>query len=375
MSVIYLDFNRTTPLAPSVLEAMQPYWTRHFMLPGQEHPHAQAVGEALESAREGVALLAGCEPFEVVFTSGGTESNNLAVLGTVGHRAPGHLLVSALEHDSVLAAAHSLSSLGWQIELVPCNNLGLVDPEQFAGLIRDDTQLACVQLANPVLGVVQPVREIADICHNRGVPIHCDATQAFGKIPVDVNRLRVDTLSISGHKFYGPKGCGAIYLRRGLHLAPIAYGEPREMGLRPGAENIPACIGLGAAATLAAKCCEDVEGSLAELTKRFCKGIVGTISPSPIVLCEESHRLPNTVSIQMPRSARKIQRSARNLVLSTARSDAPPDEMTRALQAIGRTHAEVGRTLRISLGWTTSHDQVDRAVELLADACDGEAAS
>ncbi len=131
---------------------------------------------------------------------------------------------------------------------MPCGKNGLVDPDYFGSRIRPQTQLACVQLANPILGTIQPVREIADICHNRGVPLHCDATQAFGKMPVDVGQLRADTVAISGHKFYGPKGSGAIYVRRGLQLSPISYGEPREMGLRPGAENIPACIGLGAAA-------------------------------------------------------------------------------------------------------------------------------
>ncbi len=265
VSVIYLDFNRTTPMAPSVLEAMQPYWCTHFMLPGQEHPHAQAVAEALEHAREGLALLAGCESFEIVFTSGGTEANNLAILGTLSRKDPGHLLVTSLEHDSVLGAVASLATKGWEIETVSCGNDGIVDPDYFGSRIQPQTQLACVQLANPILGTIQPVREIADICHNRGVSLHCDATQAFGKVPVDVSQLRADTVAISGHKFYGPKGSGAIYVRRGLHLSPISYGEPREMGLRPGAENIPACIGLGAAATLAAKCSADAAKTLSEL--------------------------------------------------------------------------------------------------------------
>ncbi len=373
MSVIYLDFNRTTPLAPSVLEAMQPYWSSHFMLPGQEHPHAQAVGEALENAREGLALLVGCEPFEIVFTSGGTESNNLAVLGILGREEPGHALATVLEHDSVQESLQSLVTRGWEIETVGCDENGLVDPEHFGSRIRDNTRLACVQLANPILGTIQPVREIADLCHNRGVPLHCDATQGFGKLPVDVTQLRADTVAISGHKFYGPKGSGAIYVRRGLNLTPISYGEPREMGLRPGAENIPACIGLGAAATLAAKCAAEAEVSLTELRERLTKGIVSTITPEPIVLCEATLRLPNTVAIEMPCSAKQIQRSARQLAVSTAQSDLPPDEMTRALLAIGRTHPQIGRTLRISLGWTTSRDQIDRTVDLIADACDGVA--
>jgi cysteine desulfurase len=370
VSVIYLDYNRTTPLAPSVREAMEPYWSTHFMLPGQEHPHAQAVGEALEHSREGLATLVGCEPFEIVFTGGGTEANNLAILGMLAQREPGHVLVTVLEHDSVLGAASSLASTGWQIETICCDQDGIIDPEHVASRIGNHTRLVCVQLANPILGTIQAVREIADTCHNRGVPLHCDATQAFGKIPVDATQLRADTMSISGHKFYGPKGSGAVYVRRGLHLAPISYGEPREMGLRPGAENIPGCIGLGAAATLAARCASEASVNLLSLRGRLIKGLSDTISPQPIFLCEDSTGLPNTVAIEMPGNAKQIQRSARQLVVATAQSGSPADEMTRALRAVGRTGAQIGRTLRISLGWTTSREQVDRAVELLADASD-----
>jgi cysteine desulfurase len=368
--LIYLDYNRTTPLAPSVLEAMQPYWSTHYMLPGQEHPHAQAISETLEHAREGVAMMAGCDPFELVFTGGGTEANNLAILGIQAKQQPGHLLVSELEHDSVLGSAQSLAAQGYEIEMVPCGSDGLVDPDDLAGRLRDDTRLVCLQLANPILGTVQPVREIADRCHNRGVPIHCDATQAFGKIPVDVSQLRVDTVAISGHKFYGPKGSGAIYVRRGLHLAPITFGEPREMGLRPGAENIPGWVGLGAAASLAGRGAVSAADNLAELRDRFLAGLREVLSPAPTVLCEGSPRLPNTIALEMAGDAKRIQRAARKLVLSTAQSETPADEMTRALRAIGRSEIQIKRTVVISLGWTTSRDQLDRAVDLLADACD-----
>ena len=371
MAFIYLDYNRTTPLAPSVLEAMQPYWATHFMLPGQEHPHAQAVSEALESAREGVAMLAGCDPFELVFTGGGTEANNLAVLGFLSEQEPGHVLVSELEHDSILGVAESLRRRRWRVELVPCQTNGVVDPEQFASRLQPDTRLACLQLANPVLGTLQPVRDVADLCHNRGVPLHCDATQVFGKMPVDVVQLRADTVSISGHKFYGPKGCGAIYVRRGLRLSPIAFGEPREMGLRPGAENIPGCIGLGAAATLAGRCSADASESLARLRDRFIQRVQEVVTPTPRVLCQDAARLPNTIAMEMPCDARQLQRAARTLVVATAQSDTPPDEMTRTLVAIGKSDVEIKRTVRVSLGWTSSSEQVDRAADLLAEACDG----
>ena len=243
------------------------------MLPGQEHTHAQAVSEALENAREGVAMMAGCESFEVVFTSGGTESNNLAVLGMLAKSDPGHILVSALEHQSVIDAANSLSESGWEIELIDCDESGVIDPDEAFSLCRDDTQLVCIQAANPVVGTIQPVKEIADLFHSRGVHVHCDATQVFGKMPMDVGQLRADTVAISGHKFYGPKGSGALYVRRGLQIAPVVFGEPREMGLRPGAENIPACIGIGAAARLVSKCAEQVEANFEQLRERFIRGL------------------------------------------------------------------------------------------------------
>ena len=244
MSLIYLDYNRTTPVAPSVLEAMQPFWSTHFMLPGQEHPYAQAIGESLESARESVSLLVGCEPFEIVFTSGGTEANNLAILGMLGRKPPGHALVSALEHESVIGAANSLVEAGWSVDTVPSQTDGRIDPGQLASMIRQDTRLVCVQLANPVLGTIQPVREIADVCHNRGVLVHCDATQAFGKIAVDALNCEPIRFRSAVTSSMDPKGV-ALYIRRGLSLNPITFGEPREMGLLAGAENIPRLHWLG----------------------------------------------------------------------------------------------------------------------------------
>lgn len=372
VSVLYLDFNRTTPLAPSVLEAMQPYWSTHYMLPGQEHAHAHAVGEALESAREGIAAMAGCESFEIVFTSGGTEANNLAILGLLGAAKPGHVLVSQLEHESVLGPLSGLPARDprWSIETIPCGSSGLIDPLTVESMLREDTRLVCLQGANAITGTIQPVREVADRCHNRGICLHCDATQLFGKLPVDVKQLRADTVAISGHKFYGPKGSGAIYVRRGLQLDAITFGEPREMGLRPGAENIPGCIGLGAAASLAERCCVDANNQMSELRDHFITQLTAQMSTPPIVLCQDSPRLPNTIAVELPSDARKIHESARELAVATAQSLSPPDEFTRTLRAIGRTDSQIGRTLRVSLGWTTSNEQVERAAGLIAQAFD-----
>ena len=306
MSIIYLDFNRTTPTAPSVQEAMQAYWGQHFYLPSQQHPLSRAVGESLEQARESVSFLVGCEAFEVVFTGSGTEANNLAILGFTQNEQPGHILVSSVEHDSVILAAESLVSRGWQVEQVPCDSLGKIDPDSVAERLRDDTALVCVQLANPVLGTVQAIRQVADACHNRGVRLHCDATQAFGKIAVDAVALGVDTMSISGHKFYGPRGSGAVYLRGGLKLSPVSYGESREMGLRPGPENVPAWVGMGVAANLVSRCIDDVEANFQELHERFVNGIYSSIEDVVVVGGRDVLGLPNTLCVELPVLASKV---------------------------------------------------------------------
>lgn len=366
-------------MAPSVLEVMQPYFAVHFMLPTQSHAHASAVGEAIESAREKVALLLGCDPFEIVFTSGGTEANNLAILGlaaaidrdssaTGRHAAGHHALVASIEHEAVLEAAAELVRRGWAVQRVPCDEDGQVDAEVVESLLRPETKLVCLQLANPILGTLQPVRDVADRCHNHGIRLHCDATAAVGKIPIDVTQLRVDTLAVSGHKMYGPKGSGALFVRRGLDLQPITYGESREMGLRAGSENVPGIVGLGAAALLTGRCVDEAQSTLAELRQRFIDGLREVLGDEIHVLAETVDGLPNTVAIEMPSDARRIQKAARQLVVALPQSDSPPDEMTRVLRAIGRNDKQIGRTLRVSIGWTTSREQIDRAVNLLAEA-------
>ena len=349
---------------------MEPFWSTYFMLPGQEHGHAKAVAEALEHAREGVAMLVGCEPFEIVFTGGGTEANNLAILGLLAEAQPGHLLVSELEHDSVIGAAKALHRRGWEFDFIEVDEQGQVCPELVDRMIRPETRLVSVQAANPILGSLQPIREIADLVHKRGGLIHCDATQVFGKMPLDVNQIKADTIAVSGHKFYGPKGSGAVYIRRGLEIHPISYGDPREMGVRPGPENIPACVGIGEAARLASKCAVDVADNSIELRERFISAIQCTLDPAPFVLCDDGLSLPNTVAIQFATSATRIQKLARNLVFQTTLSGTPPDEMTRALRAIGRTEQQIAQIASFSFGWTTSREQIDTAVELIAESID-----
>ncbi|TWT65005.1 Cysteine desulfurase [Allorhodopirellula solitaria] len=376
-------------MAPSVMESMQAFWSTHFMLPSQSHVHASAVGEAVDGARENVSMLLGCDPFEVVFTSGGTEANNLGVLGAamISHAGsdpsdlipsypcncdvpPPHALISEIEDESVVAAAKHLRLLGWRVDWVPCDTQGFVSVEAFASRFEPTTRLACLQLANPVVGTIQPIRELTDRCHSRGIRVHCDATAAVGRIPVDVHELRVDTLSLTAHKFYGPKGCGALYVRRGLDMHPISFGEPREMGLRAGSENVPGIVGFGAAASLTARCVEEAQGTLEELCERLVEGLSATLDGRIRVFAEHAERLPNTVAIELTTEAKRVQKAARQIVAAAAQSESPPDEITRVLRAIGCTDRQIGRTLRFSVGWTTSREQIDRAVDLIAEACE-----
>ncbi|TWU18051.1 Cysteine desulfurase [Allorhodopirellula heiligendammensis] len=376
-------------MAPSVIESMQAFWSTHFMLPSQSHVHASAVSEAIETARENVSMLLGCDPFEVVFTSGGTEANNLGVLGAAmichagsdprdhapgfpcsSHVPPPHALVSEVEDESVIAAAKHLQLLGWRVDWVPCDSQGVVSVEAFASRFEPTTRLACLQLANPVVGTIQPIRELADRSHSRGIRIHCDATAAVGRVPVDVRELRVDTLSVSAHRFYGPKGSGALFVRRGLDMNPISFGESREMGLRAGSENVPGIVGLGAAAAMTARCVDEAQATLQELCERLVEGLRATLDSRIEVLAEHVARLPNTVAIELATEAKRIQRTARQIVVAAAQSKSPPDEITRVLRAIGKSEQQIGCTLRFSVGWTTSREQIDRAVDLVADACE-----
>ena len=367
MKPIYLDFNTTTPLAPSVGEAMQPLWQEHFLLPSQGNAQGRALGELIVRAREEVAAMVGCEPYEIVFTSGATEANNLAILGlsrswSERAGAPGEIIVSATEHDSVLSTAESLTKEGWTVRQAPVGRDGVTDPAAIERMLTKSTVLVCLQAACGISGAMQPVRQVADICHARRVHLHCDAAQVAGKYPLDIGNLRADTLALSSHKMYGPKGVGALYVRRGLQLAPIFHGESQEMGLRPGAGNLPGVVGMGAAARMAHLGGDAACEAMARLRDRFEARVTGAIKPTPVVLSQGSTRLPNTSLISFPgKQALEFDSPNCDVVLAQPRCSKPADWMTRCLLAMGIPEREVGRCVRVSLGWTSSHDSIDAA--------------
>src|SRR5271168_3520771 len=249
MPRIYLDNNATTPVLPEVFEAMRPYFGEHFGNASSIHHHGQETRAAVERARDSVAELLGCRAPEIVFTSGGTEGDNLAIAGL---SSPGdHVVTSGIEHHAVLHACKHLEETGCELTYVPVDGRGVVDPDDVRRALRTNTRLISIMMANNETGVLQPVVEIGKIAAEAGVCFHTDAVQAAGKVPIDVNRIGCHTLSISGHKMHAPQGVGALYVKKGTKLRPLFYGGAHERSRRAGTENVPGIVGLGGAAQLA----------------------------------------------------------------------------------------------------------------------------
>jgi cysteine desulfurase len=250
---IYLDYNATTPIAPDVFDAMLPWLRGEFGNPSSTHPFGRRAAQAVATARRQVAELIGAQAQEIVFTGCATEANNLALLGTA--RAFGvekrHLVVSAVEHPAVMAPALHLRDQGWALTVLPVDRFGRLSPDQVADALRPDTALVSVMHSNNEVGTLQPIREIARMTREWGILLHTDAAQSAGKLPLNVDELGVDLLTLAGHKFYAPKGVGALYVRAGTPIRSVLHGAEQEHGLRPGTENVAAIVGLGAAAVLA----------------------------------------------------------------------------------------------------------------------------
>ena len=298
MGRIFFDHISTTPLDPRVLEAMMPYFTERYGNPSSHiHDQGQAALKGLDAARSQVASLVGAKPGEILFTSGATESNNLAVKGVAGaHAAKGkHLVVSEVEHFSVLNALIPLRNRGFEVTTVRVDRDGRVDPGEVRRAIRPDTILVSVVHANAEIGTVEPVEEIGRIARERGVLFHTDATASAGHIPVDVNRIGADLATLSAHNFYGPKGAGALYVREGVRLESLLDGGFQEMGMRAGTENVPGIVGMGAAASIAAREMAERDRHLRSLGKRLRDGIAATVEHLHFT-GHPSVRLPGHVS-------------------------------------------------------------------------------
>lgn len=372
MQLIYLDYNATTPLAPAVQEALLPFLAEQYGNPSSAHTLGRAVRAAVEHARERVAGLIEADPDEVHFTSGGTESNNQALLGLAAARGGAQgkrIVVSAIEHPSVLEAARLLQRAGAELATVPVQPSGLVRPADVQRALSENTLLVSVHHAQGELGVVQPIREIARVCQAAGVPLHVDAAQSAGKLPVSVRQWQVDLLTIAGHKMYAPKGVGALYVRRGLAIEPLLVGGGQEGGLRSGTENILGIAGLGAAASLVFDHLTQAAHRMEALRDRLQALLEVGIGPGLLVSGREAARLPNTLHVCLPDVRSDVLlREIPELCASRGSACHREATVSPVLAALGRTPAQAAGAIRFSLGWYTTGEEVDRAANLVLHA-------
>ncbi len=362
--VIYLDYNATTPIDARVADAMRPYLTQGWGNPSSGHRPGREARAAVDRGRLQVAELLGTVPERILFTSGGSESNNLAIRGVVSARGGGHVVTSAVEHPAVLEVVRALEREGAiELTVVPVDGSGRVDPSAVAGALRPDTCLVTLMTANNEVGTVQPVRQVARVCREHGVPVHTDAAQAVGKMPVDVGDLGVDLLTVAGHKLYGPKGIGALFVRDGVELVPLVRGAGHERGLRAGTENVLAIVGLGEACTIAgAELAADLL-RLSRLRDRLTAALRSAI-PRLVVHAESVERLPNTASVAIPGvDANELLARLSDSVAASAGAACHADgvEASHVLAAMGVSERLATCTLRLSVGRFTTEGEVDEA--------------
>jgi cysteine desulfurase len=368
----YFDHNATTPVAPEVLEAMTACLGQVYGNASSIHHFGQAAKERMEAARRQLAALMGCPPADIVFTSGGTESDNMAVLGAVRARAGARRVVtSAIEHPAVLGPCQHLEREGVQVTRLRVGPSGVVDPADVRRALRPDTALVSIMHANNELGTVQPIAEIAAIARAAGVPLHVDGVQALGRIPVDVTALAVDLYSVSGHKLYAPKGVGALYVRKGTALEPIAFGGHHERDRRPGTENVPGIAAFGAAAELAGRTLAAESARLGALRDRLEEAVPRRISGAT-VNGSRANRTPNTSNIcfdAIDGEALVIALDLRGFAVSTgAACSSGALAPSHVLTAIGLSPDRARASMRFSLGRGTTAEQVDALVDALEGA-------
>jgi cysteine desulfurase len=375
MARIYLDHNATTAVDPAVLDAMLPYFSSDFGNASSIHTFGQRARAAVETAREQVAALLNTRPQEIVFTSGGTESDNHAIFGVAKALLPGragtHIITTTIEHEAVLNACQALEKQGVGVTYLPVNREGVLNLEDLRGALRPETVLITVMHANNELGTIQPLAEIGRIAAEADVYFHTDAVQSAGKIPVDVKALQLDLLSISGHKFYAPKGVGALFIKSGTRLRQLLYGGHHQRGFRPGTENVAGIVGLGKAAELARLTPEKDAARISRLRDTLEQGILARV-PDSRVNSASAPRTPNTTNILFPGlegEALIITLDLKGLACSTgAACSSGAVEPSHVLTAIGLPAPEARASIRFSLGRHTTESEIAAALEIIPAA-------
>ena len=369
ISRIYLDNNSTTPVLPGVADAMRPYFGETFGNASSIHHHGQETRAAVERARDSVALLLGCRPAEIVFTSGGTESDNLAIAGLAF--AGDHILTSTIEHHAVLQACKHLGETGCEVTYLPVDGRGLVDPDDVRRALRPHTKLISIMLANNETGVLQPVEEIGKIAAETEVFFHTDAVQAAGKVPIDVERIGCHALSISGHKMHAPQGVGALYVRRRTRLQPLFYGGRHERSRRAGTENVPGIVALGKAAELTIEGFERGDDKkMSSLRDRLQQGIRAQVEDAG-VNGDGAPRVPNTTNIYFDHiegESLVIALDLKGLAVSTGSAcSSGAIEPSHVLTAMGLRADRARASIRFSLGKQNTAEDVDLALALVPE--------
>jgi len=367
--VIYLDYNATTPVLPEVMEAMVPYFTDEWGNPSSSYKFGSKLKTVIETAREQVSDLIGAHPLEVIFTSCATESNNAAIHAALrAQLGKRHIVTSAVEHSSVLNYCMGLEKEGYPVTYLPVDRDGLLKLTDLESAITDETAVVSLMWANNETGVLFPVKEIAEVCRSRGVLYHCDAVQAAGKIEIDTQKIPINYLSLTGHKFHAPKGIGALYVRRKTPVSPYLHGGHQERNLRGGTESVPLIIGMGKAAHLARKHLPDYDKTVRPLRDALEKGILKSI-PNTELNGHKTHRLANTTNI----SFHGIESEALLILLdkegicasSGSACLADSDEPSHVLKAMKPTSAASRQMIRFSLNSESSPKQIEEALTIV----------
>ncbi len=378
MRSIYLDYSTTTPVAASVRESMLPFLSEFYGHPSSNHWFGRAAQEAIEDARSNVAAMIDCHPSEIVFTSGGTESVNLGLIGVaraVTRNLPDlkpHFITSSLEHTCVRQCAHQLEREGWEVSYIGCDKNGVIRISELENSLRPNTRLISMIHASHRIGTIQPIAQIAELCHEKDILLHTDAAQSVGKVDCRVDNLGVDLLSLSGHKIYAPKGIGVLYIRMGVPIEPILYGEGCEAGIRPGTANVAHIVGLGQAAKLANAGLKSTIDGLSTMRDKFHRQLESMIGKVVPVHGVNASRVPGILSLELTGVAAEAMHQR---LPEICFGPAVPSNGRTCGRVVNPTHSAMGlteqqstNTLQVSLGWTTSEDELQRALHLIAAA-------
>lgn len=371
MKRVYLDHNATTPLDRRVFEVMKPYLVEHYGNASSPHHYGRRAKQALEESRLTVAQAIGARPEEIVFTGGGTESDNLALRGVACAKGQGHIITSSIEHHAVVRTCAALQGKGFAVTYLPVDDQGRIDPDDLKRSIRKDTILISIMLANNETGVIEPISKLSTIARNHGIPFHCDAVQAVGKIGVDVNNLGVDLLSLSAHKLYGPKGMGALFVKEGIRLAPVITGGHHERGLRAGTENIAGAVGFACALSIATGTMDTCHTTISSLRSKLESEVLQRIEHVTIH-GSQAERLPHCSSLGfafVEAESILLHLDLRGVAASSGSACTTGEaEPSHVLTAMGVPPEIAQGTIRISLGRDTRAEEIDFTLAVLEQA-------